>query len=111
VILSDIIPHLQILYYCYKFIQIRIVAHVGVLSNSTDLVGELIPVAGTVDISGEHLWVGYMDSTVVDESSALNDNVSDNYSALYWLLLDRYKQVVLLTVRTRTMYYLLVCSL
>ena len=45
-------------------------------SNSSLAVGDKIPIAGTIDFSGQHLWVGYIESEVVAHDDTVNEVVS-----------------------------------
>ena len=45
-------------------------------SSSSLAVGDKIPIAGTIDFSGQHLWVGYIESEVVAHDDTVNEVVS-----------------------------------
>ena len=60
-------------------------AHVAVPSDTSLTAGDVIPVAATIDMSGHHMWVGYVNTEIVAVDSTVNENVS--YSCHLYLLL------------------------
>lgn len=68
----------------------------AITPDSKLAVGDMIPIAATVDISGEHLWVGYVENEVVQMVDTENENVSKVWLCYHWFIALNYRYVIII---------------